>query len=206
MKTMIKNKVLLKVLLLVIFFCLLFSVSMSIAQDRDSWQQPERVMDIIGVKPGMTIGEVGAGRGYFTFMLSRRVGIQGKIYANDIDQEALASIESRCRGEGITNVEIILGKIDDPCFPEGKMDMVFMSFVFHLLEKPVELLKNLKPSMKPGASLIIIDSRKAKMTPQVEKRKVIEPVVEAGFKLFRKETFLDRANIYIFQQKETVSK
>ena len=191
---------------LTIFFCLLFSVSASFAQDRDSWQQPERVMDIIGVKPGMTIGEVGAGRGYFTFKLARRVGDEGKIYANDIDQEALMSIESRCRSEGITNVEIILGKIDDPCFPEGKMDMVFMSFVFHLLEKPVELLKNLKQSMKPGASLIIIDPRKAKMTPQVEKWKIIEPIVEAGFKLLRKEAFLDRANIYIFQQKETVSK
>lgn len=189
-----------------IFFCLVFSVSMPFAQDRDSWQQPERVMDAIGVKPGMTIGEVGAGRGYFTFKLARRVGEEGKIYANDIDQEALMSIESRCRSEGITNVEIILGKIDDPTFPEGKMDMVFMSFVFHLLEKPVELLRNLKPSMKQGASLIIIDPRKAKMTPQVEKRKIIEPVIEAGFKLLRKETFLDRANIYIFRQKETVSK
>jgi len=132
-------------------------------------------MDVIGVKPGMTIGEVGAGRGYFTFKLARRVGDQGKIYANDIDQEALMSIESRCRAEGITNIEIILGKIDDPGFPEGKIDMVFMSFVFHLLEKPVELLRNLKPSMKLGA----------------------------GFELLRKETFLDRANIYIFRQKET---
>jgi len=191
---------------LTIFFCLLFSVSASFAQDRDSWQQPERVMDIIGIKPGMTIGEVEAGRGYFTFKLARRVGDEGKIYANDIDQEALMSIESRCKAEGITNIEIILGKIDYPGFPEVKMDMVFMSFVFHLLEKPVELLRNLKPSMKPGASLIIIDPRKAKMSPQVEKRKIIELVVEAGFKLLRKETFLDRANIYIFQQKETVSK
>jgi len=160
-------------------------------------------MDVIGVKPGMTIGEVGAGRGYFTFKLARRVGDQGKIYANDIDQEALMSIESRCRAEGITNIEIILGKIDDPGFPEGKIDMVFMSFVFHLLEKPVELLRNLKPSMKPGASLIIIDPRKAKMTPEVEKWKIIEPAVGAGFELLRKETFLDRANIYIFRQKET---
>jgi ubiquinone/menaquinone biosynthesis C-methylase UbiE len=175
------------------------------AQDRDSWQQPERVMDVIGVKPGMTIGEVGAGRGYFTFKLARRVGDEGKIYANDIDQEALMSIESRCVSEGITNVEIILGKNDDPCFPDAKMDMIFMSFVFHLLEKPVELLKNLKPSMKPGASLIIIDPRKAKMTPAVEKWKIIEPAVEAGFILLHKETFLDRANIYIFQKKEIIS-
>ena len=152
------------------------------------------------------IGEVGAGRGYFTFKLANRVGDAGMIYANDIDREALASIESRCRDEGIENIEIIQGKVDDPYFPEGKMDMVFMSFVFHLLEKPVELLKNLKASMKPEANLVIIDPRKAKMTPQVEKMKIIEPTAAAGFELLRKETFLDRANIYIFRKKDIVGK
>lgn len=182
-----------------IFISLVLNVSVAQSQDRDFWQKPEWVMDTIGVKEGMTIGEVGAGRGYFTFKLARRVGDEGKIYANDIDREALASIKSRCRDEGIKNIEVIHGKVDDPCFPAGKMDMIFMSFVFHLLEKPVDLLKNLKPSMKPQAFLVIIDPRKAKMTLQVEKMKIIEPAAEAGFELLRKETFIDRANIYIFR-------
>jgi len=190
----------------ILFFCIVTCVSSIFSQGRDSWQQPERVMDAIGVKAGMTIGEVGAGKGYFTFKLARRVGNGGKIFANDIDQAAMASIESRCKDEGIKNIEIIQGKIDDPCFPEAKMDMVFMSFVFHLLEKPVELLKNLKPSMKPEATLVIIDPRKARITPQVEKMKIIEPSAEAGFELLRKETFVDRANIYIFRQKDAIGK
>jgi predicted methyltransferase len=63
---------------------------------RDTQLQPERVMDAVGIRPGMVIGEAGAGRGYFTFKLARRVGDTGRIYANDIDESALAHVRERC--------------------------------------------------------------------------------------------------------------
>ena len=75
--------------------------------DRDSWQKPEKVMDAIGVKPGMIIGEAGAGSGYFTFKLAKRVGDTGKIYANDISQWALNRLKNRCEREKVENIEII---------------------------------------------------------------------------------------------------
>jgi len=192
-----------KVLILAIFICLVFSVSMIFPQGRDSWQQPEKVMDAIGVKPGMVIGELGAGKGYFTFKLARKVGNKGRIYANDIDEEALEFIEGQIRNEGITNIETILGKVDDPMFPERTMDMVFMSFVFHMLEKPVEMMKNIKPSLKPRATVVIleVDPEKRWMGPYPENKKIVELVTEAGYELDRIETFLGRANIYIFRQK-----
>ena len=172
------------------------------SQDRDSWQQPEKVMDVIGVKPGMTIGEVGAGRGYFTFRLARRVGDRGYIFANDIDKEALKSIDDRCEDEGIANIETILGEVDDPLFPKNSVDMIFMSFVYHLLEEPVEMMKNLKPAMKREATVVIIDPRKAKMNPTLEKKMILDPIARAGYNFICKETFLERASIYIFKQKD----
>lgn len=199
MKTLRKNKV----LLVAIFFCLMLGILESFPQGRDSWQQPERVMDAIGVKPGMVIGELGAGKGYFTFKLARRVGNKGRIYANDIDEEALKFIEDQSRNEGITNIETILGEVDDPMFPEKTMDMVFMSFVFHMLEKPVEMMKNIRPSLKPRATVVIleVDPEKRWMGPYHENRKIVELVTGAGYELDRIETFLGRANIYIFRQK-----
>jgi len=199
MKTLRKSKV----LLLAIFICLVFSVSMIYPQGRDSWQQPERVMDAIGVKPGMVIGELGAGKGYFTFKLARRVGNEGRIFANDIDEEALKFIEDQSRNEGIINIKTILGKVDDPMFPERTMDMVFMSFVFHMLEKPVEMMRNIKPSLKSRATVVIleVDPEKRWMGPYPENKKIVELVSKAGYELDRIETFLSRANIYIFRQK-----
>ena len=76
-------------------------------------------------------GEAGAGRGYFTFKLARRVGRSGIVYANDIDEAALAQIESRCRSEGIQNIETVVGEIEDPRFPEEGLDLVIMVYALH---------------------------------------------------------------------------
>ena len=81
-------------------------------------------MDAAGIKPGMIIGEVGAGRGRFTMHLARRVGPKGKILANDIDAEGLSYLRERCLRTGISNVETILGEVDDPHFPNEALDMV----------------------------------------------------------------------------------
>ena len=110
---------------------------------RDQWQQPERVMDAIGVKAGMIIGEAGAGRGYFTFKLSGWVGSTGKIYANEIDPHHLETIKQKCIERNIFNIETILGEEGDPLFPDGQLDMVIMVYVFHHLLSPTEFLQNI---------------------------------------------------------------
>ena len=113
------------------------------ADVRDKHHQPDKVMDVVGVKPGMVIGEVGAGNGYFTFHLSRRVGDSGKIYANDISSRALTSLSRKCDEEGITNIETIVGEVEDPLLPDDELDMVFIVNAFHDLGKPVKLLLSL---------------------------------------------------------------
>ena len=128
---------------------------------REEWangrQPPEKVMDAVGIKPGMVIGEIGAGRGRYTVHLAMRVGDSGKIYANDINDQALTYLRERCRRDRIENIETILGKVDDPLLPEGALDMVFMVWVYHMMEEPVAMLKSLLPSLKPGATVVIID-------------------------------------------------
>lgn len=188
-----------------IALCILVLASgLFLAQSRrDAQVQPEKLMDAIGVKPGMVIGEAGAGEGYFTFKLSRRVGETGRVYANDIVERVLKTIENRCEREGITNITTILGKVDDPLFPEGALDMVFMISAFHDFEKKVEWLNNVKPYLKPGATLVIVENDPDKLGRSsghlMTKDEILETVKKSIFKLDRIETFLPTHNIYIYK-------
>jgi SAM-dependent methyltransferase len=157
----------------------------------------------------MTIGEVGAGGGYFTFKLARRVGPTGLIYANDIDPDALQSIEAGVKRRKIEHIVTVRGEVANPVFPPGVMDLVIMVYVFHDLAKPVELLRNLKPSLKPNAPLVILERDPEKMPSArghfYERSELLKLTSEAGFKLVRVETFLPRDNIYILRRDRPAS-
>ncbi len=172
---------------------------------RDAIEQPEKVMEVTGVKPGMVIGEIGAGHGYFTFWLAKGVGEQGKVYANDIDSSALAAIERRRAAENVANIETVLGTVEEPRFPAGALDMVFMVNAFHDLARPVELLANLLPALKPGAIVVIMDRDPAKVTDNARhfltRGQVEEIVGRSVFELVRVETFLRDHNLYILRAK-----
>ena len=175
------------------------------ADRRDREHQPEKVMDVVGVEPGMVIGEVGAGRGYFTFWLSRRVGEEGKVYANDIVPSVLRFVRERCEKDGITNIETVLGEVDDPLLPEGALDMVFIVNAFHDLTRPVTLLNSLISSLKPGATVVIIDRVPEKYQSArdhfLSEQEVLETIAQSDFALDRVETFLSEHNIYVVRPK-----
>lgn len=175
-------------------------------------QPPDKVFDAIGVKPGMTIGELGVGRGRYTVFIADRVGKTGKVYANDIDETSLAYLRGRCRRSGLDNVETIAGKMDDPLFPENSLDMAIMVLVYHMIEKPDNLLINLKKSLKPGATLVILDPHDEEIdrefgidrsNPGVKiptiKERIEKSAKAAGYELLRTETFLTHDYIFVLK-------
>lgn len=191
-----------KKLMQVIFFCgLILPVLILGTESRDNWQQPEKVLEVIGIKPGMVIGEPGAGRGYYTFKLARKVGPTGKIYANDILEKKLNTIKNRAKREGFTNIVTIKGEIEDPLFPRDELDMVFMSYVLHDLESPVAFLKNLRAYLKPDTPLVILEQSPEKTGETWhfwKKEKILKTVKAAGYRLDRIEAYLPKDNIYFF--------
>jgi len=158
-------------------------------------------MDAVGVMPGMKIGEAGAGTGFFTFPLAKRVGPTGKIYANDINEYSLDRVRRRAQEEGIDNIEIVVGEITDPLFPEKQLDMIIMVYVLHHLEKPVEFLVNLKQYLKPGSPLIIIEQDAGKdrthSSDFMSPKQALETIKKSPFSQIRTETFLSSDTIYI---------
>ena len=159
-------------------------------------------MDAIGLKLGMVIGDIGAGRGRYTVWFSDRVGPDGKVYANDINEDALNHLKNRCKQHGMKNVKTILGKIEDPCLPEKTLDIAFMINVYHHLADPVPILRNLRPSLKPDGILAIVECDPAKVewgdehgcSSQEDMKLDLE---KAGFEIVRIETFLDEDSLYI---------
>ncbi|MFC2163571.1 class I SAM-dependent methyltransferase [Acidobacteriota bacterium] len=164
-------------------------------------QPPDKVMDAIGVKPGMTVAEIGAGRGRYVVQLAARVGESGKVYAEDINAAFLQHLEKRCQRGGLKNVETILGDVMDPKLPEGKLDLIFIISSYHHFSDPIALLRNARPALKPDGVLAIgewlpwddSDNPEFSTPEQMETQ-----MKEAGFKLERIETFLKKNNMYIY--------
>lgn len=175
-------------------------------------QPPAKVMQAIGVKPGLIIGEIGAGRGRYTVFLAKETGPSGKVYANDIDEVSLAYLRGRCRRLGITNIETIVGLMDDPLLPEKSLDMAIMVLVYHMLESPDKLLENIKKSLKPGATLVIIDpvdkeidrefgidrSKPDARIPTIRER-IDKSARSSGYEVVRVDTILPRDYIFILR-------
>ncbi len=191
---------------IMLFFLLLFSnPGCSQNSYRDNYMKPEKIMDSVGIKPGMIIGEAGAGEGYFTFWLSDRVGNKGRIYANDIDNSALEKITKRCDRENIQNITTIWGLVDDPLFPVDSLEIIIMMTAFHDFTKPVKWMNNVTSYMKPGAKLVIIDRDPDKWGNDDHfktKEEILSIMKKTDFDLDKIETFLQRDNIYIFNIKE----
>jgi SAM-dependent methyltransferase len=117
----------------------------------------ERAIDAAGVAPGMIVGEAGAGDGYFTLPMARRVGAEGAVYANDISQRALTSLAENARREKLPNVHTVEGTVDDPLFPRKDLELVVVVHAFHDFSRPVDWLVNLKKYLRPGGAVVIID-------------------------------------------------
>jgi len=168
---------------------------------RDARLQPERVMDAVGIRPGMVVGEAGAGRGYFTLKLARRVGVSGKVYANDIDRAALDHVRQVCRDEGIGNVETVVGEIEDPLFPVTGLEVVVMVYALHDFSHPVAFLQNLKKYLKPGGTVVILDQN-----PDVSgdrhfltRERLVAQFAEGGYQLAADERFLEKDLLLVFR-------
>jgi predicted methyltransferase len=134
---------------------------------RDEWQRPGEVMDAMGVKPGHRVADIGSGFGYFTFRLAARVGAQGKVYAVDIDQEAVNKVRQRKEREKLEQVEPILGESADPHLPND-LDAVLIVDSYHEFREYDQTMRAVFRALKPGGRLVIIDGEAPRGRPRTE--------------------------------------
>jgi ubiquinone/menaquinone biosynthesis C-methylase UbiE len=178
-------------------------------EERDIEEAPDAALDALDLTPGLVVADVGAGSGYISVRMARRVGPGGHVYATDIQPEMIALLEERLADEKIANVTPVLGRIDDPNLPEGALDLELLVDVYHELSEPQKMLRGLRAALKPGGRLVLLEYRKEdpsipilplhKMTVAQAKQEV-----EAeGFELTRVDERLPRQHILIFTKSKT---
>lgn len=132
----------------------------STEEARDRLNEAELVMDRAGIAPGMTVADIGAGEGYYTIRLAARVGKDGRVVAQDIVEETRDALARRVSRERLQNVAVRLGLPADPRLPAGSFDRVLMVHMYHEISDPYAFLWNLRPSLRPGGRVIVVDANR----------------------------------------------
>lgn len=172
--------------------------------DREAYQRPDQIMDALQIAEGSVVADLGAGGGWFTVRLARRVGPNGRVYAEDIQPEMIEAIKRRMSREQLGWVHTVLGTSVDARLPPGSLDAALMVDAYHEFEQPVTLLRNVGRALKPTGTIGIVNYKKdgggpgPPMEERVDPDKVIADALAAGLELRKHETFLPYQYMLIF--------
>jgi predicted methyltransferase len=175
-------------------------------EDREKFEQPERVLDALNIRPGMTVADVGAGNGYFTLRLARRVKATGKVFAVDIQQAMLDLLANNQKRAGLKNIELVLSTPADPRLPPAAVDLALLVDVYHELQRPEEMVAGIRASLKPDGVLVLVEYRgedpsvPIKPEHKMTVAQVLREIEPMGFRLRKKLDFLPWQHIFIFEK------
>jgi len=174
--------------------------------NRDSWQQPDKVIATLNLHPGEVVADLGSGGGYFTFKLARAVAPSGKVYAVDVDKDMIELVAKRLKEESGNNVETILATATDLLLPQTGVDLIFTVNTYHHIADRLAYFANARKYLRPAGRIAIIDlDRRAWLegllghyTPSETIKREME---QAGYALQQQLDFLDRQSFLIFTLK-----
>lgn len=165
--------------------------------------QPDRILDTLEIQKGWSIGDLGAGGGYFTYMFAEVTGIDGKVFAADIKQDFLENIEKTAKEKGLQNITTILSTEEDSNFENNSLDLIFIRNTFHHFENKGQYLKNLIPKLKYDGRIAIIDYKEDAsfwlFHHNVSKKEILSAIEESGLVIENEYDFLDKQYFFILK-------
>lgn len=180
-----------------------------VRDNRGEEERPDKSLEQLGLEPGMTVCDMGCGNGYWTLLMSRVVGETGRVLAVDIQPEMLTKLRRRAARAGVENVELILGKIDDPNLPPGEVDLVMMVDVYHEFSHPESMLWSIRRSLKPEGVIALLEYRQEDPTVPIKplhkmsKSQIMKEYRANGFKLVREYNGLPWQHMMFFARDDS---
>lgn len=177
-----------------------------IRPEREEEEQPDAMLDALKIKPGDTVADIGAGVGYTSARISKRVGPKGTVLAVDIQPQMLSMLRDNMKVAGVKNVKPILCTATDPKLPEATVDLAIMVDVYHECSDPVAVLKGIKKGLKPGGRLVLVEFRAEdpnvpiKPEHKMTLRQVRAEIEPQGFTFKELQDFLPWQHIIIFER------
>ncbi len=175
--------------------------------EREREEEPAKLMQLLKLKPGDKVADIGAGTGYFTFRLSKDVGETGKAYAVEIQQEMLDILGKRARERGVKNIELVLGTEKDPKLPAGSIDLILLVDVYHEFDFPYEMTENMVKALKPGGRLVFVEYRledpevPIKLVHKMTEKQVRKEMEPHPLRWVKTYNDLPRQHVLVFEKK-----
>jgi ubiquinone/menaquinone biosynthesis C-methylase UbiE len=179
---------------------------------RDNREQEERcslLMTNLGIKPGMTVCDMGCGNGYYTLQMAKMVGPTGRVLAVDIQPEMLRMLKQRAAEAKLENIEPILGEVHDPRLPAGEVDLILLVDVYHEFSHPEHMLAAMREALAPGGVIVLTEYRAEdpnvpiKPLHKMSKRQILKEFIPNGYKLVKEFDRLPWQHMMFFQREES---
>ncbi len=173
--------------------------------ERAGEEQPQLTIDALGIEPGQTVADLGAGSGYYSFRIAPLVGRSGKVLAIDIEPQMLEAIAQRAQREHVSNVATVRSSAQDPNLAPGSVDLLFMVDVYHELEYPYEMMTKVRTALKRGGRVALIEYRAEdpevaiKPLHKMTERQVRREMQAAGFKHVKTVRTLPLQHLLVFE-------
>jgi ubiquinone/menaquinone biosynthesis C-methylase UbiE len=178
---------------------------------RDNREQEERcslLLANLGVKPGMTVCDMGCGNGFYSVQLGKMVGPEGRVLAVDIQPQMLEMLKERAAEAGLENIEPVLGQLHDPKLPAGKIDLILMVDVYHEFSHPEHMLVAMREALAPGGVIVLTEYRAEdpnvpiKPLHKMSKRQIMKEFTPNGFKLVKEFDRLPWQHMMFFERED----
>jgi predicted methyltransferase len=177
---------------------------------REVYDRRAQIVDAVGLRPGMTVADIGAGTGLFARLFARRVGPEGRVYATDVSRWAVLKTAVLARAEKLGNVTAIVNGESDTGLAPGSLDVAFLCDAYHHFTRPWSMLQSIYRTLKPGGRLVIVDyDRVPGKSPawilehvpaRFDKATVRQDLEDVGFRFRDEETFLSENYLLVFQR------
>jgi ubiquinone/menaquinone biosynthesis C-methylase UbiE len=175
-------------------------------EERAKEEQPDKALAALDLHPGMMVGDVGAGTGFYSIRIAKRIAPDGIVYANDIQPGMLDRLRANASEEGVRNIQTILGTERDARLPAGKLDLIVLVDVYHEFSQPRKMLDSMRASLRPGGRLVLLEYRKedanVPILPEhkMSVREVRIEVTPAGFRFVKVIDTLPMQHMIFFEK------